>query len=243
MIKNAIVQTYMNVCKSASVKNKVYGTKMARKTKQQAHQTRQQIINAAIKTFSERGVSVTSLADIATAAGVTRGAIYWHFKNKTDLLSAVCRMPEHKIDELEKEYQSKYPDNPLIALRSLLISILRMMIDDAQLRQLMEIFFHKCEFVGEISSLVADIREICISDYKKIEKVLADCVQSGELPYELDLGRSAIMLKALMTGLLENWSFSPDSFNIQEQSAHLVDSFIDTLKYSHHLRHHRENGA
>ncbi|BET95792.1 multidrug efflux transporter transcriptional repressor AcrR [Xenorhabdus sp. TCT-1] len=237
----AIVQTYMNVCKSASVKNKVYGTKMARKTKQQANQTRQQIIDAAIKIFSERGVSATSLSDIATAAGVTRGAIYWHFKNKTDLLSVVCRMPEHKIDELEKEYQSKYPDNPLIALRYLLISMLKMMIDDSQIRQLMEIFFHKCEFVGEMSPLVEDIRGMCISDYKKIEKMLFSCIQSGELPHNLDFRRSAIMLRALMTGIFENWSFSPDSFNIQEQSAHLVDSFIDTLKYSRHLRNINEN--
>ncbi|MBI6548757.1 multidrug efflux transporter transcriptional repressor AcrR [Xenorhabdus lircayensis] len=214
---------------------------MARKTKQQAQQTRQQIIEAAIKTFSERGVSATSLSDIAIAAGVTRGAIYWHFKNKTDLLSIVCKMPEHKIDELEKEYQAKHPNNPLIALRSLLISMLRMMIDDFQTRLLMEIFFHKCEFVGEMSSLAEALRETCISDYKKIEKMLAACIQSGELPYDLDLRRSAIMLRALMTGLLENWSFSPDSFNIQEQSAHLVDSFIDTLKHSHHLRCSEKN--
>ncbi|MDC9592289.1 multidrug efflux transporter transcriptional repressor AcrR [Xenorhabdus sp. IM139775] len=214
---------------------------MARKTKQQANQTRQQIIDAAIRTFSERGVSATSLSDIATAAGVTRGAIYWHFKNKTDLLSVVCRMPEHKIDELEKEYQSKYPDNPLIALRYLLISMLRMMIDDSQVRQLIEIFFHKCEFVGEISPVLAEIREICISDYQKIEKMLTACIQSGELPYNLDANRSAIMLRALMTGILENWSFSSDGFNIQEQAVHLVDGFIDTLKYSHHLRNSEEN--
>ncbi|MDC9613566.1 multidrug efflux transporter transcriptional repressor AcrR [Xenorhabdus khoisanae] len=209
---------------------------MARKTKQQAQQTRQQIIESAIKTFSERGVSGTSLSDIAIAAGVTRGAIYWHFKNKMDLLSIVCKMPAHKIDELEKEYQTKYPNNPLLALRSLLISMLRMMIDDFQSRQLMEIFFHKCEFIGEMSLLAEELRETCISDYQKIERILSDCIQSGELPYDLDLRRSAIMLRAFMAGLLENWLFSPDSFNIQEQSAHLVDSFIDTLKHSHHLR-------
>ncbi|MDX7991183.1 multidrug efflux transporter transcriptional repressor AcrR [Xenorhabdus littoralis] len=209
---------------------------MARKTKQQAQQTRQQIIDAAIKAFSERGVSATSLSDIAIEAGVTRGAIYWHFKNKVDLLSIVCKIPEHKIDELEKEYQAKHPNNPLLALRSLLVSLLRMMIDDFQSRQLIEIFFHKCEFVGEMSSLVEELRETCISDYKKIEKMLEACIQEGELPDNLDLRRSAIMLRALVTGLLENWSFSPDSFNIQEQATYLVDSFIDTLKYSHHLR-------
>ncbi|PHM27879.1 acrAB operon transcriptional repressor [Xenorhabdus budapestensis] len=223
------------------LKNKVYGIKMARKTKQQAKETRQQIIEAAIKVFSERGVSATSLSDIAIAAGVTRGAIYWHFKNKTDLLFAACKMPESTIDAFEKEYQAKYPNNPLLVLRSLLIFLLKMMTGNCQNRLLMEIFFHKCEFIGEMSLLAEQIREVCISDYQKIEDVLVACIQSGELPYDIDPKRSAIMLRALMTGLLENWLFAPDSFNIQEQSVYLVDSFIDTLKYSHHLRRIEEN--
>lgn len=66
-----------------------YGTKnqiiMARKTKKQAQETRQQILDTALRVFSEHGVSATSLSDIATAAGVTRGAIYWHFKNKAEI--------------------------------------------------------------------------------------------------------------------------------------------------------------
>ncbi|MEX0445416.1 multidrug efflux transporter transcriptional repressor AcrR [Xenorhabdus sp. SGI246] len=214
---------------------------MARKTKQQAKETRQQIIEAAIKVFSERGVSATSLSDIAIAAGVTRGAIYWHFKNKTDLLFAACKMPESTIDAFEKEYQAKYPNNPLFVLRSLLIFLLKMMTSNCQNRLLMEIFFHKCEFVGEMSLLSEQIREVCISDYQKIEDVLVACIQSGELPHDIDPKRSAIMLRALMTGLLENWLFAPDSFNIQEQAVYLVDSFIDTLKYSHHMRHIEEN--
>ncbi|WP_099137621.1 multidrug efflux transporter transcriptional repressor AcrR [Xenorhabdus innexi] len=209
---------------------------MARKTKQQANETRQHIIDAAIKVFSDRGVSTTSLSEIAVAAGVTRGAIYWHFKNKTDLLfAAVSTMPINKIDALEKEYQAKYPNNPLLVLRSMLIFLLKIMTSDSQNRLLMEIFFHKCEFVGEMSLLAEQIREVCISDYQKIEDMLVMCIQSGELPYELDVTRSAIMLRALMTGLLENWLFAPESFNIQEQSESLVDGFIDTLKYSRHL--------
>ncbi|MDP1673909.1 MAG: TetR family transcriptional regulator, partial [Burkholderiales bacterium] len=57
---------------------------MARRTKDEAVETRNQILDAAEKVFSARGVSRTSLADIAEAASVTRGAIYWHFKDKAD---------------------------------------------------------------------------------------------------------------------------------------------------------------
>lgn len=65
---------------------------MARKTKQQARETRQLILDVALRLFSQQGVSSTSLATIAKAAGVTRGAIYWHFKNKSDLFNEIWEL-------------------------------------------------------------------------------------------------------------------------------------------------------
>ena len=56
-----------------------------RKTKEEAYQTRCNLLVAALSVFYERGVAQASLDEIAKAAGVTRGALYWHFKNKEDL--------------------------------------------------------------------------------------------------------------------------------------------------------------
>ncbi|MCV9962063.1 TetR family transcriptional regulator [Pararhizobium sp. BT-229] len=56
-----------------------------RRTKAEAEETRNSIIAAAERVFFEKGVSNATLEDVAKAAGVTRGAIYWHFSNKTDL--------------------------------------------------------------------------------------------------------------------------------------------------------------
>ena len=64
---------------------------MARCTKEQALETRTRILDAAEDVFNANGVSKTSLADVAAAAGLTRGAIYWHFANKTDLFAAMCQ--------------------------------------------------------------------------------------------------------------------------------------------------------
>ena len=41
--------------------------------------TKEQILNAALDCFFEKGYEATSLEEIATRANVTRGAIYWHF--------------------------------------------------------------------------------------------------------------------------------------------------------------------
>lgn len=115
---------------------------MARKTKQQALETRQHILDVALRLFSQQGVSATSLAEIANAAGVTRGAIYWHFKNKSDLFSEIWELSESNIGELEIEYQAKFPDDPLSVLREILVHILEATVTEERRRLLMEIIFH-----------------------------------------------------------------------------------------------------
>ena len=62
---------------------------MVKKSKEDAELTRKRIITAAREVFLSRGVSRTTLEHIATQANVTRGAIYWHFKNKTEIFQAI----------------------------------------------------------------------------------------------------------------------------------------------------------
>ncbi len=124
---------------------------MARKTKQEAQETRQHILDVALRLFSQQGVSSTSLGEIAKAAGVTRGAIYWHFKDKSDLFSEIWELSESNIGELELEYQAKFPGDPLSVLREILIHVLESTVTEERRRLLMEIIFHKCEFVGEMA--------------------------------------------------------------------------------------------
>ena len=50
--------------------------------------------------FRERGVTRTSLAEVATAAGMTRGAVYWHFKDKADLFRAMCDRATLPLDAI-----------------------------------------------------------------------------------------------------------------------------------------------
>ncbi|CNF02946.1 multidrug efflux transporter transcriptional repressor AcrR [Yersinia mollaretii] len=209
---------------------------MARKTKQQAEETRQQILDAAVREFSAHGVSGTSLTDIAAAAGVTRGAIYWHFKNKVDLFNEIWELSESKIDQLESEYQVKYPDNPLRILREILIYVLVSTREDCRRRALMEIVFHKCEFVGEMSS-VHDARKVLdLASYERIEAVLQGCINANQLPVNLDTCRAAIIMRAYITGLMENWLFMPESFDIKQEAPILIDAYLDMLAHGLSLR-------
>src|SRR5690606_18567469 len=63
---------------------------MARRSKAEALETRETILDAAIEVFHQHGVARPSLTEVARLAGVTRGAVYGHFRNKADLFNALC---------------------------------------------------------------------------------------------------------------------------------------------------------
>lgn len=205
---------------------------MARKTKAQALETKSQLIEAAIDCFANQGVSATSLADIATHAGMTRGAIYWHFKNKTDLFKEIWVNSDEECDALHQEFAALYPNDPLGQLKHFLTSFLQSLVVDQRRRNIMEIIYHKCEFVGEMQSLSQLQQKLMLEDYPKIEETLKQCIASHQIPANLNIRRSAIVMRAYISGVVENWLFSPNSFDLSELAPTLVQTMIDMLVFS-----------
>ena len=68
-----------------------------RRTKSEAEQTRNSILDAALTLFDEQGYTQTTLSSVARKAGVTRGAIYWHFENKDEILVALTQEQFHDL--------------------------------------------------------------------------------------------------------------------------------------------------
>ena len=90
---------------------------MPRRTKEDALKTRQLLIESAIQQFALRGVTGTTLADIADAAGVTRGAVYWHFSSKAELFNEMWQQQLPLRDLLKHEFTSSHAQDPLSRLR------------------------------------------------------------------------------------------------------------------------------
>ena len=214
---------------------------MARKTKQQAQETRQHILDVALRLFSRQGVSATSLADIAQAAGVTRGAIYWHFKNKSDLFSEIWALSESSISDLETEYRAKFPDDPLSVLREILVYILEATVVEERRRLMMEIIFHKCEFVGEMTVLQEAQRNLCLESYDRIEHTLNECIKAKLLPESLLTRRTAVLMRAYISGVMENWLFSPHSFDLKKEARDYVAILLEMCQFCPTL-HNKASG-
>lgn len=77
---------------------------MARKCKEDAEKTRHAILESALDVFSEKGYAKATFDEIAERAGFTKGAVYWHFRNKADLLAAlIIECMESKRIELQPD--------------------------------------------------------------------------------------------------------------------------------------------
>src|ERR1043165_9375663 len=97
---------------------------MARRTKEEALETRSRILDAAEQGFHAKGVSHASLEEIATAADVTRGAIYWHFKDKAKLFDAMMQRVVLPAEDLLEQAGEHVKSDPLELLRHATISVL-----------------------------------------------------------------------------------------------------------------------
>ncbi len=115
---------------------------MVRKTKEEALETRNAILDAAEIVFQERGVSKTSLAEIAAAAGVTRGAIYWHFANKVDLFDAMIQRVFGLMEAKLAELQAQKHENPADLLRELAFYFIDRVVNDQRYHRSLEISLH-----------------------------------------------------------------------------------------------------
>ncbi|MGG2399090.1 TetR family transcriptional regulator [Pseudomonas sp. SH1-B] len=201
---------------------------MARKTKEEAQATRVHILDAAERVFHAQGVSRASLAEVAKEAGVSRGAIYWHFENKIDLFQAMLERLRLPLEELARASESEHEPDPLGCMRELLVKALTRLARDAQTRRTHDILRYKCEYTGELLGLRERMQALSLECDQRIAKALGNAVSKGQLPHDLDCPRAAVCLHAYMEGIETNWLLMPN-FDLAAQAPALVDTALDML--------------
>jgi TetR/AcrR family transcriptional regulator, acrAB operon repressor len=205
---------------------------MVRRTKEEAQETRNRVLDAAERVFYEKGVSRTTLADIAQAAGVTRGAIYWHFANKSDLFNAMFDRSLLPLDELVETTLDGKEADPLARLRELFIWCMHNITSDPQRRRVFDILFMKCEFVEEMGPVRERHQGNMRDGMERIERALRNAVEKQQLPERLDTRRATVMLHTLFSGILHDSLLIPDKVDPARDSESLIDACFDALRCS-----------
>jgi TetR/AcrR family acrAB operon transcriptional repressor len=203
---------------------------MARRTKEEAAATRDSILDAAEKLFVEQGVSRTTLQHIASAAGVTRGAIYWHFDDKGALFNA---MMERAILPLEAEMQvldQAESDDPLVDLRNYMLAVLRRTVDDPVARRVFEIATLKVEFVGEMDAVRQRRQQNMANWMSRAERRIRVAVDKGVIGRDVAPDSVALALWIIIDGLIHSWMFDPQHFDLIALGKCVIDPYLDGLR-------------
>ena len=188
---------------------------MVRRTKQEAQQTRHALLDAAERVFERRGVAGTSLQEVAEAAGVTRGAVYWHFRDKADLFNA---MMERAVLPFEPHWLEPAADDaadPLRRLQELMFDILTQISQDERLQRVMDISTHKVEYVGEHDAIRERHLRVSAQAQQRIEQLLRQATAASQLSRGVSPKVAACALHALLDGLINNWTLDREAFDLK----------------------------
>ncbi|MGO1510137.1 MAG: TetR/AcrR family transcriptional regulator [Actinomycetaceae bacterium] len=91
---------------------------MPRATAEEAARTAHRVLGAATEAFARDGFQAVSLDDVARAAGVTRGAVYHHFRNKEGLFRSVANEAQYQVDAVVVARAEEAGDDPGGQLRA-----------------------------------------------------------------------------------------------------------------------------
>jgi len=91
---------------------------MARSSAEVAARTARNVLCVATRAFAEEGFAAVSLEDVAGAAGVTRGAVYHHYRNKVGLFRAVAGRLQAEVAAAVVAAAQDAGDEPVERLRA-----------------------------------------------------------------------------------------------------------------------------
>jgi TetR/AcrR family acrAB operon transcriptional repressor len=204
---------------------------LVRRTKEEALETRFSLLDAAELLFQRQGVSRTSLKDIASQAGTSRGAIYWHFKDKADLFNAMMERVTLPLEKVFENLDQNEQEDTLSHLRQVMQGTLHLIANDERTRRVLEVATHKVEYIDELRSV--RLRHIAVRDIflGEMENGLKQAATEQSLVMPVTNAEAAQGLHALTDGLIHNWLLDPPMFGLAEKGSRLIDIYLTGLGF------------
>ena len=202
---------------------------MARRTKEEALATQHQLLDAAERVFAEKGVSRTSLQDIAQAAGVTRGAIYWHFLNKADLFNAMMARIILPMEQALQQIGHDVAQDPLIELQRSLLDTMLKITSDERTRLVFEVATLKVEYVDELLAIKDRHVQAHADGKREIQRSLQEAADRRGMCLPVPVAAAAQGLQALVVGLIHTWLLAPEAFDLVPVAGVAIGAYLAGL--------------
>lgn len=199
-----------------------------RKTKEAAAITRDQLLAGALELFIRQGYSAVNLQQIADYSGVTRGAFYWHFKSKEEILVTICEIETDFIKGLMNTLFENKGQNPLEHLNEILTGIVQNFYENKRYRDFIELTWFKMEHLTDsrINRLKTSANAYFI---KTSERIIRDGVREGLFRPDISPEIWAIHCAVVINGIYRLYFISPE-YMTQAVAATLVQQMLSALK-------------
>ncbi len=201
---------------------------MPRRTKQEALATRHRLLDSAEMLFHQQGVSKTTLQQIAEHAGTTRGAIYWHFKDKADLFNAMMERVTLPMESAGRDPGANLA--PLEEVERGLAEALRLVTEDPQVSRVFEIASHKVEYTEELRAVRDRHLTARNNACMEFEQALRATAEREGLRLSLPPETAALVLHALVAGLIQDWLLDNRKFNLVKVGLQGFRTFLRGLR-------------
>lgn len=204
---------------------------MARRTKAEAQETRRAIMQAAKRQFSQQGWAATSLCEVAREAGVTRGAIYWHFKNKAELLMALWEELCEPIGQMLSASVNADEPDPLGHLARFLLVVLENVTTSDSHREFFRLFFNQTEPTDEILEFHQLSQEVVINYQAELRNALRNAIAHQQLPADLDVEQAAVFIHCAVDGLILNALHPCSQITLEPYRQNYVQFILSALRH------------
>lgn len=173
---------------------------MPRKTKEESIKTRSLFLEAALDVFSEKSFSEVTLSEIAERVGMTKGALYWHFKNKGDLLSKLIK--EIFLDS-EIEFAEKLVERETLAdLRDYYNKKLMLPDKNDRFIKINAIMLRRFEWPEEVrSNLFTLLKDQIAREKKMINEILLRSRREGDIRQDIEVENASSAITSVFYGL------------------------------------------
>ena len=199
---------------------------MVRRTKEEAQETRTNILNAAVRAFYEKGVTLATLEDIADAAGVTRGALYWHFKNKQEIVAALHdEVHQPLFDMVVEELQKDHPE-PLKHMEALYVKILNQLVTDEDKHRILCVFITKCDYTGDMECFLERQTEQKKKAMDLFEEYFEKARKTGHLSADADAKILTTASMCFLSGVCQEYLRHENLFDMKKTGPALVAQFF-----------------
>ncbi|GAA0789547.1 TetR family transcriptional regulator [Marinobacterium sediminicola] len=204
---------------------------MARRTPEEAAQTRQQLIETGLQLFSRQGIENTTLKQVAQAAGVTHGALYWHFRNRADLLLQIHHAYELPFEAQYLEQRQGAQQDALAALRQYVMGVLAEFARLPAAGAIYKIFYMAATPVADLAEVEPELSDNRTLWQDQLKFFLKQARKQKQLRKNSSPAALAFCLQAALSGLLQEWLKSEGRFDLQAEGQMLIDILLAGLPH------------